>query len=94
MDTRKLQVAPKVGQVVIVQDDEIVARLYHSDRRDNVEATEYAEELVCRWNMHEELVKALEHVVSVGGDPDDDATFDDLDWNMIRSTLKSVQSNG
>ena len=53
-----------------------------------------AAEIVRRWNAYPELVAALEHVVAVGGDPDDKATLDDLNWNMIRGALKSLQSNG
>ena len=38
---------------------------HHSDRQDNVEATEYAEELVRRWNAFPELVDTLADTLRV-----------------------------
>lgn len=58
-DARRFEVAPKPEQVLIVDGDEIVARVYASDRRDYREAQGYAEELTHRWNAYQnELERA------------------------------------
>jgi len=88
MDNRKLKVAPKVGQYLLVQGDEIVARIHCGDRRDSEEAENYAAELVRRWNARSNLVEELDNIHTWAANRDGHAEEEDND--TLRAKLNEA----